>query len=56
MQSKMWSKMIRVISIALHLFGFVSTSFVPQNIVVEMKNKALSDIVSNLAGKSTIDL
>ena len=36
---------------ALHLFGFVSSSFPPQNIVVEMKNKALSDIVSNLAGE-----
>ena len=56
MQSRMWSKMTRSILIALNLFGFVSTSFAPQNIVVDMKNQALSDIVSNLAGKSIIDL
>ena len=54
MQSEMRSKVTRSIFIALHLFGVVSYSFDPQNVVVDMKNKAMSDIVSNLAGKSTV--
>ena len=43
--------MRQIIIVALPFLGFVTTSFVSQNVEDAMKTKSLSNIVANLAGK-----